>query len=369
MNKKNSVIQIKFLDLHAGYLELKAELDQAYHQVMDGGHYILGSHVKDFESSFAKYCEVPYALGISNGLDALKLILKALDISSGDEVLVPSNTFIATWLAVSDVGATPVAVDPDPRTHNINPELVRQRLTKKTKAIMPVHLYGAPAEMDPLREIAHAEGLALIEDAAQAQGATYKGKKSGGLGIAAGFSFYPAKNLGAFGDAGAITTTDANIYDKILYLRNYGSKVKYQHEIAGYNCRLDELQAAFLNVKLKSLDTWNERRKKIVSIYTSSLPREFVKMPKYPNYIQSAWHLFVIETEKRDALRDYLYSRGIESVIHYPTPPGLQSIYVEREDSASAYDAHKRILSLPLGPHLTEEQAHIVSAAIGDFYR
>ena len=253
-------MRIPFLNVKAGYLELKQELDEAYHRVINSGEYIQGSELEAFEKEFSKYCGVTYSVGVANGLDALHLILKAYDIKHGDEVIVPSNTFIATWLAVTHVGATPVPIEPDLKTYNIDSSKLELAITPKTKAIIAVHLYGQPADMDAINQIARKYNLKVIEDAAQAHGARYKGKRVGGLADAAGFSFYPGKNLGAFGDGGAITTSDKDLYNKLLMLRNYGSRKKYYTEMLGFNSRLDELQASFLRVKLKYLDDWYARR-------------------------------------------------------------------------------------------------------------
>lgn len=359
---------IKFLDIRATYTELKTELDAAYHSTMESGHFILGRNVQEFESKFAEYSDAKFCLGISNGLDALHVILRAYEIGAGDEVIVPSNTFIATWLAVSQAGATPIAVEPDPKTHNINPALIEQKINSRTKAIMPVHLYGAPSEMNDICAIAKKYNLKVIEDAAQAHGAKYFGRKAGSLGHAAAFSFYPGKNLGAFGDAGAITTNDAELYERILCLRNYGSKKKYVHDSLGYNFRLDELQAAFLSVKLKKLDDWNMRRKKIADIYLENLIGANVVVPDYPAHIESSWHLFVVTSDHRDKLQKYLADQNIETLIHYPTPPANQLAYADyNEKYPNTYLDHTRLLSLPIGPHMSEEDVLRVSACIQNF--
>ena len=262
---------MKFLDLQAAYHELKPEFDVAYQRVMNSGWYILGQEVEAFEAEFAEYCQTQYAVGVGNGLEALELLLKAYDIGPGDEVIVPSNTYIATWLAVSYVGATPVPVEPILSTCNINPDFIEAAITPKTKAIMPVHLYGQPADIQPIMALAEKHDLVVIEDAAQAQGALYQGEKVGSLGHAAGFSFYPGKNPGAFGDAGAITTNDQAIAEKVKILRNYGSEKKYHNQVKGVNSRLDELQAAFLRVKLAKLDEWNLRRQQVAAQYQKGL--------------------------------------------------------------------------------------------------
>lgn len=266
-------MKVPFLDFVGPYAELKAELDEAYFRFMQSAWYILGREVEAFEQEFASYCGVRHCVGVGNGLEALHLILRAYGIGPGDEVIVPSNTYIATWLAVSYAGAVPVPVEPDPRTYNLDPSQVEAAITARTKAVMPVHLYGQPADMDPIMAIARNRGLKVIEDNAQAQGARYKGRRTGALGDAAGNSFYPGKNLGAFGDAGAVTTDDADLADRVRTLRNYGSKRKYYNDCRGFNSRLDELQAALLRVKLKKLDEWNDRRRAVAAWYEAGLAR------------------------------------------------------------------------------------------------
>lgn len=350
--------QIPFLDLKALYLEIKDELDAAYHRVMESGWYILGQEVEAFEKEFAAYCDVKHCIGVSNGLDALHLILRAMEIGTGDEVIVPSNTYIATWLAVTYAGATPVPVEPDERTYNINPELIAAAITPKTKAILPVHLYGQPADMDSIRGIAGKYNLKVIEDAAQAHGARYKGKRTGGLDDAAGFSFYPGKNLGAFGDGGAITTNDDNLAARIRSLRNYGSQVKYKHHVKGFNSRLDELQAAFLRVKLKKLDDWNSRRQQIADIYLKELKGvEQIVLPYVPEWAEPVWHLFVIRSPKRDALQKHLEQNGMQTLIHYPVPPHKQQAYHEMNhlNLPITESIHQEVLSLPMGPTMQED--------------
>lgn len=345
--------KIPFLDLKQPYLELKEELDQAYKRVMDSGWYIHGAELKAFESEFADYCNVKYCVGVGNGLDALHLILRAMDIGAGDEVIVPSNTFIATWLAVSYAGATPVPVEPDEATYNIDPKKIEAAITRKTKAIMPVHLYGQPADMDPILEIASRYRLKVIEDAAQAHGARYKGKKTGGLGDAAGFSFYPGKNLGAFGDGGAVTTNDSTLAERVRRLSNYGSQVKYAHDAKGFNSRLDELQAAFLRVKLSKLDEWNARRQSIADLYCRELAEvPDLTLPYIPKWAEPVWHLFVVRTPKRDRLQKHLANCGIQTLIHYPVPPHKQGAYIEFNSLSLPIteQMHNEVLSLPISP-------------------
>jgi dTDP-4-amino-4,6-dideoxygalactose transaminase len=349
-------MKIPFLDLKAARMELRDELDAAYRRVMDSGSYILGQEMAAFEKEFAVYCGVKHCVGVGSCFDALRLILKGYGLGDGDEVLVPSNTYIATWLAVSYAGAVPIPVEPDDKTYNMNPGLVERSITPKTKAIIPVHLYGQPADMDPLIEIANRYGLKIIEDAAQAHGATYGERKVGALGDAAGFSFYPAKNLGAFGDGGAVTTNDDGLADRVRILRNYGSRVKYENEVQGANSRLDELQAAFLRVKLSRLDEWNERRSEIALIYMDRLRDVGIILPVVGKGLKSSWHLFVIRHTERDKLKKYLERDDIGTLIHYPVPPHLSGAYKSlwrgRYDLPVAESLAKSVLSIPIGPHL-----------------
>jgi dTDP-4-amino-4,6-dideoxygalactose transaminase len=321
-------LKIPFLDLKAAYLELKNELDEAYRRVMASGWYILGAETEEFEREFAEYCGAKYCIGIGNGLEALHLILRGYGIGKGDEVIVPANTYIATWLAASYADAVPVPIEPDAETYNLAPENIERAITAKTKAIMPVHLYGQPAAMDAINEIAQKYNLKVIEDAAQAQGAKYQGERTGILGDAAGFSFYPGKNLGAYGDAGAVTTNDEELAEKIKMLRNYGSKVKYYNEVKGYNSRLDPLQAAFLRVKLKYLDEWNARRAKVAKYYLEALSDvSDLILPFVPEESEPVWHLFVVRHPRRDDLQKHLAENGIGTMIHYPVPPHLSEAY------------------------------------------
>lgn len=351
-------MSITFLDLKAGYLELKDDMDQAYYRVMDSGWFILGEEVEAFEQEFAAYCGARHCIGLGNGLDALHLILRAYGIGEGDEVIVPANTYIATWLAVSYAGAVPIPVEPDSRTYNLDPQQIQAAITSRTRAIMPVHLYGQPADMDPILEIAHQHGLKVIEDAAQAHGARYKGRPTGNLGDAAGWSFYPGKNLGAFGDGGAVTTNDGELAERVRILRNYGSKVKYYNEVKGYNSRLDPLQAAFLRVKLQYLDEWNQRRKVIAARYLAELSNiPDLILPVTLEGIEPSWHLFVVRHPQRDALQKHLTQAGIGTLIHYPVPPHLSGAYAELKRQAGDFPLSKQmantVLSLPMGPHLS----------------
>jgi dTDP-4-amino-4,6-dideoxygalactose transaminase len=358
---------VPFLDVKAAYEELKDKIDNAVARVLASGWYLLGEEITAFEREFGAYCDVKHCIGVANGLDALHLILRAMEIGPGDEVIVPANTYIATWLAVSYAGATPVPVEPSELTYNIDPALIESAITPRTKAIMPVHLYGQPAEMEPITAIAHKHGLRVIEDAAQAQGARYQGKRTGGLADAAGFSFYPGKNLGALGDAGAVTTNDDRVAEQVRLLRNYGSAVKYQHQLKGFNSRLDEIQAAILRVKLEHLDEWNSRRQRVAELYQQQLSNADVVLPQCADACEPVWHVFVVRSRQRDALQNYLSANGIGTLIHYPTPPHLQPAYVDLGYRRGAFPLSERIaaevLSLPIGPHLSLQTIDYVSSA------
>ena len=348
-------MNIPFLDLKAPHDELRAELREAFERVLDSGRYILGNEVAQFEKEFAGYCESKHCIGVGNGLDALHLILRAYGIGEGDEVIVPSNTYIATWLAASYAGATPIPVEPDERTYNIDPARIEAAITPRTRAIIVVHLYGQPADMDAINAIAKKHGLKVIEDAAQAHGAKYKGRRVGSLGDAAGFSFYPGKNLGAIGDGGAVTTNDAELAEKVHVLGNYGSRIKYHNEVKGYNSRLDELQAAFLRVKLQKLDEWNNRRKEIAERYLDGLEQSGLVLPFVPEWAEPVWHLFVVRSANRDELQQKLDDAGIGTMIHYPIPPHLSGAYKDlhlMSRCAIAQSLSEDVLSIPIGPHL-----------------
>lgn len=357
--------KVPFLDLRALHQPIRAELDAAYARVMDSGWFITGPELEAFEQEFAAYSKVKHCIGVANGLDALHLILRAYNIGPGDEVIVPANTFIATWLAVTQVGARPVPVEPDASTYNINPELVEAKITPRTKAIMAVHLYGQMADMQTLRAIADAHGLKLIEDAAQAHGATAYGQTAGGVGDAAGFSFYPGKNLGALGDGGAVTTNDDALAATVRELRNYGSTVKYRHDLAGYNSRLDEMQAAFLRVKLKYLEQGNEQRRKQASLYTKALAATNLILPFVPEWSKPVWHLYVVRTEHREALQKWLLDADIHTLVHYPIAPHLQGAYKNSGVAAKgelplSEMLHEQVLSLPIGPQMDNNQQNSV---------
>lgn len=362
---------VPFLDLKGAYQELQTELDAAYQRVMESGWYILGEEVDAFEQEFAAYVGANHCIGVGNGLDALHLILRAYDIGPGDEVIVPANTYIATWLAVSYSGAIPVSVEPVERTYNIDPTRIEAAITPRTRAIIAVHLYGQTADMDPINEIARRHGLKVIEDAAQAHGARYKGRRAGALGDAAGWSFYPGKNLGAFGDGGAVTTSDDDLARQMRRLRNYGSQVKYYNEVKGFNSRLDPLQAAFLRVKLLHLDAWNERRSRLAAIYLEALQQMPFVLPYVSAAMTPVWHLFVIRTDERERLQAYLSDNGIGTLIHYPVPPHLQDAYQEMGQGTGAFPIsetiHREVLSLPMGPHLSEVDVQRVIRAVQGF--
>lgn len=336
---------------------------------MDSGWFILGPELEAFESEFAHYCNVKHCIGVGNGLEALHLLLNAYGIGPGDEVIVPSNTFIATWLAVSQCGATPVPVEPDINTHNLDPSAIEAAITPATRVIIPVHLYGQVADMDPIVSLARKYGLIVIEDAAQAQGGTYKGRLAGGLGDAAGTSFYPGKNLGALGDGGAVLTNDEEIAKKVKLLRNYGSSKKYQHDLAGRNSRMDELQAAFLRVKLRVLDRCNDERRHIASQYSHLLRDTSVQIPCTHPDVMPVWHLYVIRSNERDALKAHLEDRGIATVIHYPIPPHRQRCYRESHQQILpvAEQFAREVLSLPIYPGLTDEDVDRIANAIRSF--
>lgn len=357
-------VKIPFLDLRAQHSELRHELRSAFEQVLGSGSFIRGNEVTNFEHEFAKYCQTDYCVGVGNGLDALHLILRAYNIGIGDEVIVPSNTFIATWLAVSHAGATPVAVEPDERSYNIDPSQIEKVITVHSKAIIAVHLYGQPADMDAINLIAKKHNLKVIEDAAQAHGACYKGQRVGSLGDAAGFSFYPGKNLGAIGDGGAVTTNDFDLAERIRTLSNYGSKTKYINGVRGFNSRLDELQAAFLRKKLVKLDDWNIRRKALAAEYIRQLQATPLILPFVYEWADPVWHLFVVRHNKRDEIQKNLSASGVETMVHYPIPPHLQNAYEELSIGQGEYPIaermHKDALSLPMGPQLEARQQKFV---------
>ena len=359
--------KVPFLDVGHSYRELRNEIDVAVTRVLQSGRYIQGEEVENFESNFASFVDAKFCVGVANGLDAIYLALRALGIGAGDEVIVPAHTFIATWLAVTNCGATPVPVEPELNGFNIDPTLIEAAITSRTKAVIMVHLYGQPCDIDEIHNVASRHGLRVIEDAAQAHGATYKGKRIGGHSDVVTWSFYPGKNLGAFGDGGAITTNDKDLADKIQVLGNYGSKQKYDHSELGVNSRLDPIQAAILNVKLDYLDGWNKTRQEIAKRYIGSFSDSAVLCPQENGWSKSAWHLFVIETSNRDGFQHQLLSFSIESIIHYPKAPHQQTAYsaafagqkFERAERLSS-----SVLSLPIGPGMSNEDVSFVCEAV-----
>ncbi|MBR5364003.1 MAG: DegT/DnrJ/EryC1/StrS family aminotransferase [Oscillospiraceae bacterium] len=364
-------MKVPFVSFKPMEAELDTALRGAFHRVYTASWYIEGKEDEAFEKAFAEYCTSKYCVGVGNGLDALMLALKALGIGQGDEVIVPSDTYIATALAVTYVGATPVFVEPDIRTYNIAPELIEAKITDKTKAIMPVHLYGQPCDMDPIMAIAKKYHLFVVEDCAQAHGATYKGRRIGSFGDAAGFSFYPGKNLGALGDAGATVTNDKALADKVRALGNYGSDYKYHHIYQGNNSRLDEMQAAFLAAKLPHLDKMNEERRRIAKCYLDGITNPDVILPFVPDYAVPVWHIFAVRTQKRDALADYLADKGISTNKHYPIPMHMQDCYRELNIPQGALPVAEEIsateLSLPMFYGMTDEQIEFVISSVNSF--
>jgi dTDP-4-amino-4,6-dideoxygalactose transaminase len=363
--------QVPFVDLAAQYSTIAEEINEATSKVIRDADFILGREVKLFEEEFAAFCEAKYAVGVDSGTSALELALRAYEIGPGDEVITAANTFIATALAISHAGARPVLVDVDPVTHTIDVAGIARAITPRTRAILPVHLYGRPAEMGPIRQLAGKLGIVVIEDACQAHGARYEGKRVGSLGDAAAFSFYPGKNLGAYGDGGMVVTNDRQVAERLEMLRNYGQKEKYHHLFRGYNRRLDTLQAAILRVKLKYLEKWNSARRWNAKLYHDSLEGAGVLTPVETLGVESVWHLYVIRSEHRDALKEHFESRGINAGIHYPIPIHLQPAYKDlgykRGDFPVTEGLARRILSLPMYAELTSEQVEFVALTIRDF--
>ena len=361
-------MQVPFLDLRADYDEIGAELEAATLRVVRSGWYLLGAELTAFEQEFAAFTGARHCIGVANGLEALHLGLLALGVGPGDEVIVPSNTYIATWLAVSYIGATIVPVEPDERTYNLDPARLEAAIAPRTKAILPVHLYGQSCDMDAILTIAHQHGIRVLEDAAQAQGTTYRGRRVGALGDLTAWSFYPSKNLGALGDAGALTTDDDDLADRLRVLRNYGSRVKYVNEVRGFNSRLDEIQAAVLRVKLGHLDEWNARRRRIAARYLAELGTAGLTLPHADDPDGHIWHVFVVRHPNRDAFQGRLAAAGIATQIHYPTPPHLQDAYRDLAWGPGTFPVseaiHREVLSLPIGPQMTDEQVDAVIGAV-----
>ena len=360
---------IKFLDLEKVYNRFREEIDKRIKEVLDSGWYLLGNQDKTFEEHFAKFCGTKYCIGCANGLDALTLIIRAYGFSEGDEIIVPANTYIASILAISENGCTPVLVEPDINTYNINPDLIEEKITDKTKAIMVVHLYGQAVQMDKIWELAKKYNLKIIEDSAQGHGAVYKAKRTGNLGDASGFSFYPGKNLGCMGDGGAITTNDDELAKKIRAIANYGSDYKYHHIYKGINSRLDEMQAGILDVKLKYLDKDNARRREISKYYRENIKNPKIILPKIYDEQSHVWHVFTVRTEKRDEFQEYLKQNDIQTLIHYPTPPHKQEAYKEWNNLSFPIteEIHKTIISIPISPVMTDEEVKKVEEVVNEW--
>lgn len=360
-------MKISFLNLKNINKSYKKQFLEAIERVLDSGWFILGKEKEAFEKEFAKYCEVKYCIGVANGLEALFLVLKAWGIKEGDEIIVPSNTYIATWLAVSHCGARPVPVESEENSYNINPALIEKSITRKTKAIIVVHLYGLPVDMDPIYKIAKKYKLKILEDAAQGHGGIYRNRKVGSLGDAAAFSFYPTKNLGALGDAGAVTTNDKNLAKKIKIISNYGSEKKYINNVIGFNSRLDEIQAAILRIKLKYLDRENLIRQELAKRYIENLKdTKGIILPSEGKNKKHVWHLFVIRSPHRKILEKFFHEKGIEYMIHYPKSPHLQKAYIKLKKNSLpiAEKLNKQIISLPLNPFMKTEEVDAVSSII-----
>lgn len=357
-------MKIPFLDLKKINNQYKEEIQRVIESVLNSGSYILGNEVERFEVEFAKFCGTSYAIGVDNGLNALSLVLRALNIKKDDEVIIPSNTYIASALSISHIGAKPVFVEFDINTYNINPDKIESAITSKTKAIMPVHLYGKICEMEKIQKIAKKYDLAIVEDCAQAHGARdSNAKRTGSFGIANGFSFYPGKNLGAIGDGGCITTNDKDLSEKLKSLRNYGSKKKYYNEFIGYNARLDELQAAILRVKLKYLDRDNQKRREVAKFYCENIKNDQIILPQYnfKNPDDCVWHLFVIRAKERQRLHKYLMEMGIQTLIHYPLPAYKQECYKDFNNFNLQFDfVHDQILSIPISPLITDIECEYI---------
>lgn len=359
-------MNVPFLDLREGYSELQERIEDAVRAVLRSGRYVGGPHVGRFEAEFAGWTGARHCVGVANGLDAIYLALCACGIGVGDEVLVPANTYVATWLAVSRCGARPVPIEPMEATHNMDPARIEEAINPRTRAIVPVHLYGQPADLDPILAIARERGLKVVEDAAQSHGARYKGKCIGSHGDAVAWSFYPTKNLGAMGDAGAVTTNDPQIAERVRMLGNYGTRERYVSEAAGVNSRLDPVQAAVLSAKLGVVDEWNSRRARIAHRYAMDLGDTAIALPVVPAWAAPAWHLYVVRSPDRDALRGRLAERGIDTLIHYPKPPHMQPAY-----AGSGYPScpiaerlANEVLSLPLGPHMDDAAVDAVIDAV-----
>ena len=362
---------VTFLSLKEVNNRFRAEIDARIKAILDRGWYLQGEENERFCGNFASFCGAKYAVGVANGLDAINLIVRGYGWGAGDEIIVPANTFIATILAISENGCTPVLVEPDVNTYCIDPDMIEAAVTPRTKAIVVVHLYGQACPMERIWEVARRHGLKVVEDAAQAHGAAYNGRRTGNLGDAAAFSFYPGKNLGALGDAGAVTTSDKALFEKVKAIANYGSDRKYHHVYKGVNSRLDEIQAAVLDVKLKYLDADNARRREIARFYRTSISNPEIALPQAYDEMAHVWHVFVVRCGDRDGLARFLEGRGVQTVIHYPTPPHLQGAYVEWAGRSYPITEkiHREVLSLPISPTMTDDEAATVASAVNDWRR
>jgi len=365
-------MDIKYLDLQAQYQSIKIEIDQAIQKVLDSSAYVLGPAVSEFESAFAEYCDTKFAIGVNSGTSALTLALRALGVGPGDEVITATNTFIATAAAIEHAGGRPVLVDVDPETRNMDPVLLKMAITSRTRVIIPVHLYGRPADMDPIVQLAARHDIAVLEDAAQAHGARYQGEKAGSIGRMAAFSFYPGKNLGAYGEAGAVTTDDPGLDRRVRMLRDHGSDKKYVHDLLGYNARMEGIQGAVLKVKLAHLDRWNAERNRVAGLYNQLLTNLPIKLPSFEDDIDQVFHLYVIETEQRDQLQKYLGEHGVPSLIHYPIPIHLQKAFDHLDHRAGDFPITEKladeILSLPIYPEMSDEQVTFVAEKVRAFF-
>lgn len=360
---------IKFLDLHKINERFRPEIDAAIKRVLDSGWYILGKEDEKFESDFAAFCGVKHCIGCANGLDALNLIIKGYGFGAGDEIIAPANTYIASILAITQNNCTPVLVEPDLKTYNINPDLIEEKITQKTKAIMVVHLYGQAVEMEKIQELAKKYNLKIIEDSAQAHGAIYKSKRTGNLGDASGFSFYPGKNLGCLGDGGCVTTNDDELAAKIRAIRNYGSNIKYNNILQGINSRLDEIQAAVLDIKYRFLDEDNEKRRKIADFYSKNIKNPLITLPETYARESHVWHIYPVRTVNRNKLQQFLLDNGIQTLIHYPIPPHKQQCFKEWNNLSFPITEkiHEEILSIPISPVLSAAEMQKVVEVINEF--
>jgi dTDP-4-amino-4,6-dideoxygalactose transaminase len=363
--------QVPFMDLNAAHAEMRPELDAAVRRTFDSGWYLLGEELVRFEADFAAYCGTAHCVGVASGLSAIELALRGLGVGPGDEVIVPAYTWVASWLGVSGIGATPVGVDADPDTWSIDPTRIEAAVGPRTKAILPVHLRGEPVDAEAIQKVADKYGLVVVEDAAQAHGARVRGRRVGALGDAAAFSFYPSKNLGALGDGGAVTTDDTELADQLRLLRNYGTRNRYEIEVAGVNSRLAEIQAAVLAAKLPRLDGWNARRARLAAVYDETLAgAPGVRLPRPPAWAEPVWHLYVVALEDRDRIRDALREEGVEALVHYPVLPHLSPAYAELGLGPGTFPEAERladsVLSLPLYPQLNEETCSRVARLVAD---